>query len=331
MELWHVIDNSQSKAEQDEIFRKTHKIKELFQSEKGQECLRDCLKGKYIISLYRQPSTRTRLKCKFAGEHLGARVEVLDEIAKTSMAKGESWEEVLWTFSEEGVDILTIRDPQNFLPQELAAMCDENGFREKIINCGDGNHLHPTQGLGDVFTIEEHYQGKFGQEPLKIAIGADMKARALHSLVMTLAKYPVELTLVSWQEPEFLMPSEYFQEFIKNNGEPIQTASLSSGEKYDVIYWIRYQVEHAPEERKEELQGNYNRDFGATPEFLNTFLKDDGIFLHPGPITKEIDRRIRFDSRVKYGEQIRNNRLVMMTLYLMMLNPNFRIPKPSEI
>jgi len=331
MELGHFVDNGQTKAVQDEILRKTQRIKELLKSERGQEYLGGCLKGKKIVAEFMQPSTRTRLKCEFAGERLGAKVKVLDEIAKTSMVKGENWYNALLTFSEEGVDILAIRQPKNFLPQGLAALCDKHNFRPKIINLGDGNHLHPTQGLGDLFTIEEYHRKRFGREPLKIAIGADMKARAIHSLVMTLAKYPVELTLVSWQEPEFLMSDKYLQEFLKNNAAPIQTDKLTPGEKFDVIYWIRYQIEHAPKGREEELQGEYNKNFRVTSEFMDTFLKEDGILLHPGPMTKEIDIRINSDPRMKYGEQLRNNRLVMMAIYLMMLKPDFYIPRLSEL
>ena len=158
MELGHFVDNGQTKAVQDEILRKTQRIKELLKSERGQEYLGGCLKGKKIVAEFMQPSTRTRLKCEFAGERLGAKVKVLDEIAKTSMVKGENWYNALLTFSEEGVDILAIRQPKNFLPQGLAALCDKHNFRPKIINLGDGNHLHPTQGLGDLFTIEEYHR-----------------------------------------------------------------------------------------------------------------------------------------------------------------------------
>jgi len=331
MELGHIVNNNQTKAETDEILRKTRGIKELFQSKKGRKILGGCLEDKLIVVEFMQPSTRTRLKCELAGNWLGATVKVHDEIAKTSMAKGESWFNHLLTFSEAGADILAIRHPENFLPQRLALLCIEYHFREKIINLGDGNYLHPTQGLGDLFTIEEHHRKKFGKEPLKIAIGADMKARAIHSLVMALGKYPVELTLVSWQKPEYLMRREFLQEFLENGVKFTEIDKLPLGEKFDVIYWVRYQIEHGPEGEKEERQTQYNEDFPVTPEFLNAHLKDDGAFLAPGPMTKEIDIRINSDPRMKYGEQLRNNQIMMMTLYLMTLRPNFPIPNPQEL
>ena len=331
MELGHVVNNNQTKTVTDEILKTARRIKELFQSEKGRKYLGDCLKNKLIVAEFMQPSTRTRLKCELAGDRLGAKVKVHDEIAKTSMAKGESWLNHLLTFSEAEVDILAIRHPESFLPQRLALLCEKYHFREKIISLGDGNYLHPTQGLGDTFTIEEHSRGKFGKEPLKIAIGADMKARTVHSLIMTLAKYLVELTLVSWQDPEYLIRREFLEEFLSNGDKFIETDKLASGEKFDVIYWTRYQIEHGPEGEKEKLQARYNEDFSITPEFLNTHLKDDGAFLAPGPMTKEIDIRINSDPRMKYGEQLRNNQIMMMTLYLMMLRPDFPLPNPQEL
>lgn len=331
MKLGHIVNNNQTKTETDEILKTTREIKELFQSEKGRDFLKGCLKNKLIVAEFMQPSTRTRLKCELAGNWLGATVKVIDEIAKTSMVKGESWLNTLLTFSEEEVDILAIRHPENFLPTRLALLCEKYHFREKIINLGDGNYFHPTQGLGDLFTIEEHYREKFGKETLKIAIGADMKARVIHSLIMALSKYPVELTLFSWQEPEYLIRQEFIQELLSNGGKVTPTDKLTPGEKFDVIYLVRYQIEHGPEGEKEKLQAKYNKDYKATPEFLDNHLKDDGIFLAPGPMTEEVDIRINSDLRMKYGEELRNNRFAMMALYLKILKPDFCMPESQKL
>lgn len=332
MELSSVVNNDQTRTETDEILRMTRRIKGLLQLEKGREFLGDCLKDKLILVEFMQPSTRTKLKCEMAGHWLGAKVLVHDEIAKTSMAKGEVWLNHLLTLSEAGVDILAIRHPESFLPIRLSLLCMREHLREKIINLGDGNYLHPTQGLGDLYTIEEHHRGKFDKKkPLKIAIGADMKARAVHSLIISLSQYPVELTLVSWQEPEYLIRKEFLRTLIDNGGKATSTDRLTPGDKFDVIYWIRYQIEHGPEGEKEELQAKYNEDFLVTPDFLKDHLEDDGCFLHPGPMTKEIDISIRSDSRMIYGEQLRNNQFVMMALYIMMLRPDFYVPRPQEL
>ncbi len=334
MELGHIVNSDQSQQELDKILEVTQEIKNLFQLKVGRRYLKGCLDGKFIVSLFKQPSTRTKLKFELAGKYLGAEIVVIPEIAYTSVVKGEDWYNTLRTFSEEGVDILTVRHPQNFIPQKLASLCDRYGFKPKIINGGDGNHFHPTQGIGDAYTLKEHFVEKIGRERLKIAIGADLRnARVSHSLVKCLAHYPVELTLVSWQDPKYLMPRKYLKEFIKKNGKPREVEKLPGGEKFDAIYWFRYQIEHGPknEEKRIEIQKQYNRDFRVTPDFLNTFLKDDGIFLHPGPRTKEINIKIDSDPRVKDGEQIRNGRFSTMALYLLMLNPNFYVPKPSEL
>lgn len=327
MKLEHIIDNNQSLAELELIWKTTKKIENLYYfEERGRKWLKEILKGKRIICLFNQPSTRTRLKFSFAGKVLGADVDVIDQISSTSIEKGEDWYNTLRTFSEKEINILTIRHPQNYIPRYLATLCKKYKFRVKIINGGDGNHLHPTQAIGDLYTIKEHFKERFGKDPLKIAIGADPKnARTLHSLVILLAKFPVQLTIISW--PELRMPRKYLQGFINQNKKIREIGGFPQGEKFDVIYWVRYQIEY---EQKRNYQKEYNQKFKITPELLDTFLEKDGIFLHPGPRTEEVDTRIDSDPRVKDGEQMRNGDFTTMALYTLMLNP-VRIPKPSEL
>lgn len=334
MELKHIDDNNQSPEELNTIWETAKSIKELYYCGKaGKRRLKKIAEGKNIISLFNQPSTRTRLKFGSAAKMLGANMEIINEITHTSTVKGENWYNTLRTFSEKEVDVLTIRHPENYVPRRLAALCRKYNFRPKIISGGDGNHLHPTQAIGDGFTIKEHFKERFGKETLKIAIGADPKnARVLHSLARLLANFPVELTIVSWRpEYQFKMPRKYLQEYIKKNGFPREVQELPEGEKFDVIYWVRFQMEHAPKDQKEEWQREYNLKCRVNPRFLNTFLKPDGIFLHPGPRTEEIDIKIDSDPRVKDGEQMRNGDFTVAALYALMLNPEFPIPKTFEI
>lgn len=337
MDLRHFIDSEQSRDEMELIWETTKKIKVLAGLGKtGKNWLKRAADGKNITAVFNQPSTRTRLKFTSAGKMLGAEVEIIDEISHTSVVKGESWYNTLRTFSEKGTNILAIRHPTNHVPRQLAAICKRNNFPLSIISGGDGNNLHPTQALGDGFTIREHFGERFGQEPLKIAIGADPKnARVLHSLVRMLANFPVELTIVSWRPGyQFKMPRKYLREFIKRNGKPKEVTGLPQGEKFHAIYWIRYQIEHGPkkpEGLKEEWQKDYNEKQRVTPRFLNKFLLPDGIFLHAGPRTEEIDIKIDKDDRVKDGEQMRNGDFATAALYILMLNPLFYFPKLSEL
>lgn len=326
--LGHVADSNQSEKTLNRIFKKIAEIKDALGNDRGSEPISRALRGNLIVSLFNQPSTRTRLKLELGGEGLGAKVIVINEITHTSVVKGEDWYNTLRSFSEEGVNVLTIRHPSNYIPQRLAKICDKFGFRIKIVNGGDGKHLHPTQGIGDTFTIKEHFPAEFGKKRLKVALGADLRnGRVAHSLVKCLSHYPIDLTLVSWQNPGYRMPRKYLHQFIANNGNPVEVERLPEGEKFDVIYWFRYQIEHGPENEKKKLslQTQYNEDFRVTPDFLDTFLKEDGVFLHPGPRTKEIDVGIDADPRVKDGEQMRNGRFASMAIFLLMLNPNFRI------
>ena len=330
MELSHVLEFNQSRKELDEVLKKTAMVKTLYRTEKGKNYLRQILRNKVIVLLFNQPSTRTRTKFELAGKYLGADVLVINEIAYTSMVKGESWRNTIKTYAKVGADIIVIRHPQDLIPKQAAYWCDNFGFKTKIINAGDGHHEHPTQVYQDLYTLKEHFGKRFGKEELNIALGADLKnARVLHSLVEGLARYPVKLTLVSWQPPSktFSIPRKYLRPLIENKRKFREVEKLTEGEKFDVIYWIRYQIEHG----REKLQRQYNQDFRITPDFLKMFLKDDGIFLHPGPRDGEIDDKIDADSRVKDGLQVENGLFTSMALYLMMLRPEACIPKPSGL
>lgn len=326
----HFLDNSQPRQILDEIFAETKRIKDLFGLDRGKDYLRKALKHKRIVLLFSQPSTRTRAKFEWAAKILGADTLVVSEIARTSIVKGENWRNTIKTYAYGEADIIVIRDPRNFAPMEAAKICDYYGFKTKIINAGDGNNLHPTQALQDLYTMKEHFGEKFGKEKLKIAIGADLKnAHVLHSLVAGLAQYPVRITLVS--KKNFSMPEKYLNLLIENKIEFKATEELTEGEKFDAMYWVRLQTEHIPDVFQDFLKKHYNRDFKITPRFLKTFLREDGVFLHPGPRAGEIDDKIDADLRVKDGNQVENGLYTGMAILKMMLNPNFRFPRPSEI
>ena len=333
MDLKHFVDNEQTTEELNLIWETAKKIKELYYSDKaGRKLLKEIADERHITAVFNQPSTRTSFKFCLAGKMLGASVELINEISYTSMVKGESWYNTLRTFSEKGTDIMTIRHPVNHVPRQLASLCKRSNFPVSIISGGDGNNLHPTQGLGDVFTIKEHFGERFGKEALKIVIGADPKnSRVFHSLVRVLANYPINLTVVAWRtEPSFRMPRKYLREFAKRNGMPREVNELSREERFDVIYWTRYQIEHGPKEPeglKEKQQEEYNQKYRITPSFLKEHLKPDGIFLHPGPRTEEIDIKIDKDPRVKDGEQMRNGDFITAALYALLLSPEFHIPE----
>ncbi len=331
MELSHILDSNHSREELDEILSETAEIKASHQkNDWGKRYLRQVLEHKDIILYFNQPSTRTRLKFERAAKQLGADVEVITEIAYTSVVKGEDWQDTIKTCAEGGADLIVIRHPQNFAPKSAAAACQRYGFKTKIINAGDGNNHHPTQAFGDLFTLKEHFGERFGKETLNIAIGADLKnSRVVHSLVAALSQYPVKLTLVSWLD--FRLPRKYLRPLIENKREFKEIGKLVEGEKFDMIYWVRLQIEHLIEDFREFHQRAYNQSFRIDKRFLNTFLKDDGILMYPGPRAGELDKRIDSDPRVKGDQQVENGTFTSMALFKMMLNPQFYIPGLSEI
>lgn len=329
MELGHILNNDQSREELDEILDETARMKALFQIAPGRRYLRDVLKDKVIVLLFNQPSTRTREKFELAAKYLGSNVIVITEVAYTSVVKGESWRNTIKTHARLGADAIVIRHPQNFMPHQAARFCDQLHFKTRVINAGDGNNFHPTQTIGDLFTLKEHFGEKFGKEILNVAIGADLRnARVLHSLVAGLAQYPVKLTLVSW--PTFQLPRKYLGPLIENKRVRVLKETEKLREKFDLIYWVRLQTEHLEKDFREGLRRKYNQDFRVDRKFLKIFLEDNGIFMHPGPRAGEIDDNIDRDPRVKDGDQVENGVFNSMALFKMMLNPRFYIPQTSE-
>ena len=317
MELGHILDSNQTREVLDKILGNTACIKDFFRARI--DILRETLKGKLIVLLFNQPSTRTRTRFELAGRYLGADVIVFNEMVSTSAAKGESWRNTIRTLARFGADIIVVRHPRNHAPHEAAAFCDQHGFKTKIINAGDGNNFHPTQAFLDLFAIKENFPEKFGKRPLEIAVGADLKnARAIHSLVDGLAQYPVKLTLISWANHS--LPWQYLQPLMGKR-DFREVVGFPPGKRFDVVYWIRFQAEHAPQESREELMERYNQEFGLNSISLGMLLKDRGIFMQPGPRGGEIDDEIDSDPRVKDGDQVENGLYSSMALYLMML-PN---------
>ena len=229
------------------------------------------LRGKTLINLFYEPSTRTRTSFEIAGKWLSADV-VNISISSSSVAKGESLKDTGLTLQAMHPDVVVIRHPSagaaEFLARRLAA---------SIINAGDGAHEHPSQALLDLFTIRE----KVGRlEGLKAAIIGDIAhSRVARSNIHGMQKMGMEVRVAG---PRTMLPR-----FIERLGVEVFTNLDRAIAEVDVIMMLRLQVERQQAGLFPSLR-EYSRLFGLTVERLKV-AQSNVLIMHPGPINRGVE------------------------------------------
>lgn len=229
------------------------------------------LRGKTLINLFYEPSTRTRTSFEIAGKWLSADV-INISISSSSVAKGESLKDTGLTLQAMHPDVVVIRHPSagaaEFLAKRLAA---------SIINAGDGAHEHPSQALLDLFTIRE----KVGRlEGLKAAIIGDIAhSRVARSNIHGMQKMGMEVRVAG---PRTMLPR-----FVERLGVEVFTNLDRTIAEVDVIMMLRLQVERQQAGLFPSLR-EYSRLFGLTVERLKA-AKSNVLIMHPGPINRGVE------------------------------------------
>ena len=262
------------------------------------------LRGKSIVNLFYEPSTRTRTSFELAGKYLGADV-VSIQSGSSSIVKGESLRDTLLTIEAMGVDAIVMRHKA-----EGAADFAAKVVKPVIINAGDGAHAHPSQALLDLFTIEQH-KGRLAG--LKVAIVGDiLHSRVARSDVYAMTKLGMEVHLAG---PKTLLPR-----FFAFGGVTVHEDIEGAIENADVINVLRIQLERQqaglfPSTRE------YARVFGINEERLR-LAAEDVLILHPGPQNKglEISSAITYCEHSAIQEQVQNGVAVRMALLDLTLN-----------
>jgi aspartate carbamoyltransferase catalytic subunit len=260
------------------------------------------LRGRTVVNLFFEPSTRTRMSFEVAEKRLSADTLSI-AVAQSSVTKGETLLDTVRNLEAMAPDMIVMRHASSGAPHLLARLC-----RSVIINAGDGMHEHPTQALLDAFTIREHKKSLAG---LKVAIVGDLlHSRVLRSNVHLLNKMGAKLWACA---PQTLMPPE-----LERFGVRATTSIDEAVADADVIMMLRIQHERMhghfiPSTRE------YFSLFGLTPERVAR-AKPDVIIMHPGPM----NRGVEIDSDVADGpysvilEQVTNGVAVRMAvLYLL--------------
>ena len=262
------------------------------------------LRGKSVVNLFYEPSTRTRTSFELAGKYLGA--DVINMTASTSsIVKGESLRDTLLTIEAMGVDAIVMRHKA-----EGAAEYASRVVSPVILNAGDGAHAHPSQGLLNLFTIQEH---KGHLEGLKVAIIGDvLHSRVARSDIYGMRKMGIEVHIAG---PKTLLPRFLYEEPGIVIHERIEDAIANA----DVIEVLRIQLERMkgglfPTTRE------YARIFGLNDTRLK-LAKDDVLILHPGPMNKgwEISPFTAYGKNSAIQEEVQNGVAVRMALFTLVL------------
>ena len=264
--------------------------------------------GRVLATLFYEPSTRTRLSFETAMLRLGGQVIGFAGAQLASVSKGESIADTLKTVSNY-VDVVAIRHPK-----EGAALVASRAASVPVINAGDGGHMHPTQTLADLATL----QSRFGRvTDLTIGLCGDLKfGRTVHSLIKTMARCEnIRFVLISPEE--LRVPDYIITDVLEANHIPYkETRSLEeSMPELDILYMTRVQKERFfNEEDYVRLKNSYI----LTKEKM-ALAKPDMAVLHPLPRVNEITLDVDDDPRAAYFEQVQNAVYIRMALIMTLL------------
>ncbi|MBD3380208.1 MAG: aspartate carbamoyltransferase catalytic subunit [Candidatus Omnitrophica bacterium] len=266
------------------------------------------LRGKTIVTLFCEPSTRTRASFDLAAKRLSA--DTLNIAASSSsFLKGESLKDTARNLEAMKIDMIIMRHECAGAPHFLAGEVNA-----AVINAGDGFHEHPTQALLDIYTIREKL-GKF--KGVKVSIIGDIAhSRVARSNILALSKLGAEVTVCG---PKTLIPAE-----MEKMGVRVVYGLKDALEGADVINVLRIQLERQKKALFPSTR-EYINLFGITKEKLDRHAKEDVVIMHPGPVNRgvEITQEVA-DSRYSVIlDQVTNGVAVRMAvLFLMGHNKN---------
>ena len=267
------------------------------------------LRGRTIVNLFAEDSTRTRISFEAAAKRLSA--DVINFSAKgSSVSKGESLKDTAMTLQAMGADAVVIRHPASGAAQRLA---DSEWMSGSVVNAGDGTHEHPSQALLDAFTIRKHLgMGGSDLAGLSVAIVGDiLHSRVARSNVLLLSLLGAKVTLVA---PPTLLPVG-----IDNWPATVSYDFDSVIPHVDVVMMLRVQ-----QERMSDLffpnAREYSRYFGLNGERMAN-MKSGGIVMHPGPMNRglEISAEVADSARSVITEQVTNGVSVRMGILYVLL------------
>ena len=278
------------------------------------------LRGRTVVNLFFEDSTRTRISFEAASKRLSA--DVINFSAKgSSVSKGESLKDTAQTLQSMGADAVVIRHGSSGAPHLLAT---RNWIDAVVINAGDGTHEHPTQALLDAYTIRKHLRKNEGDlSGIKIAIVGDILhsrvARSNAILLKTLGATPIMVA------PPTLLPvgiENWNGEYSYNLDDVLPTV--------DAVMMLRVQQERMNDAYFPTAR-EYSRNFGLNAQRLKT-MQEHALVLHPGPMNRgmEITAEVADSKNSVVIEQVANGVSVRMAvLYLLLGGSNSEMGENS--
>lgn len=267
------------------------------------------LRGRTIVNLFAEDSTRTRISFEAAAKRLSA--DVINFSAKgSSLSKGESLKDTAMTLQAMGADAVVIRHSASGAAQRLA---DSQWMSGSVVNAGDGTHEHPSQALLDAFTIRKHLgMGRSDLSGINVAIVGDiLHSRVARSNVLLLTKLGAKVTLVS---PPTLLP-------VGIESWPVTVSYDFDAviENVDAVMMLRIQLERMSEMFFPNAR-EYSRYFGLNSDRLRR-MKPTAIVMHPGPMNRglEITADSADSARSVIVEQVTNGVSVRMAILYLLL------------
>lgn len=309
MQLKHVIESQQfTRGKLEELFDIAKHLEGLYDTRHKVSHTLNELRGKIMVSLFYEPSTRTRMSFEAAMIRLGGNVISTENAAKFSSAsKGETLEDSIRVLSGYG-DVIVMRHYEAGAAKRASLVSEV-----PVINAGDGAGQHPTQALLDIYTIQKELNKIDG---VSIAMVGDLaNGRTVRSLCYLLAKFnDVKVYFVS--PPNVAMKGDIKNYFKKHNIDfEENTNLLEVASKADVIYQTRIQRERfISSEEYEKTKGVYVID-----NEVMSVLPQSSIVMHPLPRVDEIKYEVDKDPRAAYFRQAHNGLYVRMALLTILL------------
>ncbi|HMA95194.1 MAG TPA: aspartate carbamoyltransferase catalytic subunit [Polyangiaceae bacterium] len=264
------------------------------------------LRGRTVLNVFFEASTRTRSSFELAGKRLGADVMNIGG-SSSSTSKGETLRDTIATLDAMHADVIVVRHNASGAAEYIA-----NRTRAAVINAGDGMHEHPTQALLDAFTIR---QKRGTLKGLKVAICGDIAhSRVARSNVLLLPMLGAEVRIAG---PRTLLPKG-----VEAWGAPVYDRVEPAIEGADVVMMLRIQLERLGAKLFPSLR-EYSRQFGLNPARLS-LAKPDALVMHPGPMNRgvEISEAVADGSHSVILDQVESGVAVRMAvLYLCASEP----------
>ena len=264
------------------------------------------LRGKVIINLFYENSTRTRSSFELAGKYLSGDVTNFS-ISSSSIKKGETLQDTAQTLIQMGADAVIVRHAHSGVPFQLADLMPKH---ISLINAGDGTNEHPTQALLDLYTIKEAFDNVSGR---KIAIVGDvLHSRVARSNIWLLQKMGMDVHLCG---PSTLLP-EYFKDYGAKIHWDLKTAIKDA----DIIMALRLQTERQTKGLIPALD-EYTRLFGLDHDRIKIAKKEVKL-LHPGPMNRGVEVTSELADDESYSlinKQVSNGVSIRMALLYLLI------------